>query len=527
MLNIKLPKARYNTTTYPSLEERNDGAPIPIAYGDRHNVIPVCANTVTKLYKVAGHAIHAIDEVRIENNILVLTTDYTVDLANGEFSILSSPHLTAGTTYYFVIDADYVVHGTNHIHLWQFLAADVTAAGSVPYADGNLFTIDNTGAWTSAPTYDLRFLICGKEDLADPYHHQIDNRYSYVTRPAHTLIGLRDDNARYWLAQSFKPTENFYCTAVVVEVKNTAGILGPIRAMILDAQVNPSAPGANLIGVMSGYNNRDTADGSGGHGHCIFPFRTDFSSVACDIEGAEKTAATIVDGADMLEDMIVNRLSKLSSILEPTALANFKTKRTQTIAAYIDRDMTFGEVVGKLESSLLFKLVPLHDGTYATTVYEADTVEVRPHFFDEHFLTFSMRRDFSAVKAVVKIKYDEDPGYTDVYKVAEADSDVAKFVYGVEDTLEVETYLKTGAHAATLAADYLGMYETPPLEITFEIRGYGLNLIPGRDKVKITRTRAAYANGTISGILFRIVKITKKPATASTEIVAIVDTQTY
>jgi hypothetical protein len=276
---------------------------------------------------------------------------------------------------------------------------------------------------------------------------------------------------------------------------------------------------------MSSYNNRDTGDP--GHGHCAFPFRTDFSSVTCDIEGAEKTGATIVDGADMLEDLVVNRLGKSSSILEPTALLNFKNKRAQTIAAYIDRDMTFGEIVGKLESSLLFKFVPLHDGTYATTVYEADTVEVRPHFFDEHFLSFSMCHDFSAVKAVVKIKYDEDPGYTDVYKVAEADSDVARFVYGVEDTLEVETYLKTGAHAATLASDYLGMYETPPLEITFEIRGYGLNLIPGKDKVKITRTRAAYAGGAISGILFRIVKITKKPGMASTEIVCIKDDQTY
>jgi hypothetical protein len=100
-------------------------------------------------------------------------------------------------------------------------------------------------------------------------------------------------------------------------------------------------------------------------------------------------------------------------------------------------------------------------------------------------------------------------------------------VYGVEDTLEVETYLKQAGDAATLAADYLGMYEMPPLEITFEIRGYGLNLIPGRDKVKITRMRAAYAGGILNDVLFRIVKITKKPGTASTEIVAIQDDQTY
>jgi hypothetical protein len=45
--------------------------------------------------------------------------------------------------------------------------------------------------------------------------------------------------------------------------------------------------------------------------------------------------------------------------------------------------------------------------------------------------------------------------------------------------------------------------------------------------VKITRTRAAYAGGALSGVLFRITKITKKRGTASTEIVAVQDDQTY
>ena len=231
----------------------------------------------------------------------------------------------------------------------------------------------------------------------------------------------------------------------------------------------------------------------------------------------------------MLEDLVVNRIGRAASILDPTALADFRTKRTQTIAAYIDSDdKNFGDIVGKLEASLLFKFVPLHDGTYAPTVYaDSDPAGVTPpHFFDEHFLSFSMRHDFSTIKNIIKIKYDENPGNNE-FKVAEADSDVTKFVYGTEETLEVETYLKASAGAAWLAAAYLSMYETPPLEITFEVRGYGLDLNPGRNRVRITRTRAAYAGGVLNGILFRIIKITKKPATASTEIVAVLDAQTY
>jgi hypothetical protein len=241
---------------------------------------------------------------------------------------------------------------------------------------------------------------------------------------------------------------------------------------------------------------------------------------------ALKLPVTIVDGADMLEDLVVTQLKRAPSILDPTALADFKTKRTQAIATYIDSDTTFGEIVGKLETSLLFKFIPLHDGTYAPTVYAADIAEVRPHFFDEHFLSFSIRRNFSAVKSVVKVKYAETPDSQE-FKVAEDDSNVARFVYGTDETMEVETYLVSGANAATLAASYLGMYETPLLEVTFEVRGYGLNLIPGKDKVKLTRTNAAYAGGTLAGVLFRIVKLTKKPGTASTEIVCVLDTQTY
>jgi hypothetical protein len=229
----------------------------------------------------------------------------------------------------------------------------------------------------------------------------------------------------------------------------------------------------------------------------------------------------------MLEDLVVTRLGKTTAgLLDAAALADFKTNRAQVVKAYIDRDMTFGEILGKLEASLLFKFAPLHDGTYAPTVYAAGEPAGTPHFFDEHYLSFSMCRDSGAVKSIIKVKYDENPTNQE-FKAATVSSNVAKFVYGINETQEVETYLADGTEAAALATSYSTMYETPPLEVTFEIRGYGLNLIPGRDKVKLTRTNAAYAGGTLAGVLFRITKLTKKPASASTEIVCVLDTQTY
>lgn len=513
MLNIKLPKTRYNTTTYPNLEERADGMLIPIVYGDLHGVVPVCIDTVAKTYKLADHAIHSIDSIKTETETLSVSSDYSVDLADAEFSFLSTPYLAANTTYYFVVETDYGVSGSNHIHLKQF--------GNV-YVGGGAFSIDGTGAgvWTADTGHDIRFKIFGKATLADQEVVKINNdKYHTMSN-----LGLKDNAARTRLAQSFTTGSSaFYFTRILLSMNKTGSPSGNIRISILSAYT----PSEVQVGVKS-FNTVIDIGGGWAKRSVYFPLHSDASSLTCDIEGAEKTGATIVDGADMLEDLVVNRIGKLSTILNAAALSDFKTKRTQAVAAYIDTDMTFGEIVGKLESSLLFKFVPLHDGTYAPTVYAAgDPLSgPPPHFFDEHFLSFSMRRDFAAVKNLVKIKYDENPG-NDEFKVKEADSDIAKFVYGTEETLEVETYLKSGTNAATLATDYLGMYEIPPLEITFEIRGYGLNLNPGRDKVKITRTRAAYAGGKMSGVLFRIVKLTKKPATASTEIVAVLDTQTY
>lgn len=508
MLNTQLPATRYNTTTYPNLDTNFDGAPIPIAYGNLHNIVPACINTSAQIYKVAGHAIHAIDAIRTEKETLDPAEDYSLDLADGEFTILSTPYLAANTTYYFVIEADYAESSSHHIHLTQIGAT---------YGNGSLFTIDDGGVWSADLTNDLKFAIYGRSTLDAREKRMVANSYGVASN-----LALKDAASRTRLAQSFKTGSSaFYCTRIEVRISESGSPEGNLRVSVLSAYTPAE--------VAHGASSMQKEIGRMGACKFLFPLRAEVSNLSCDIEGAEATgsgAGAIVNGADMLEDLVVNRLGKSSAILDATALADLKANRAQAIKAFIDRDMTFGDILGKLESSLLFKLVPLHDGTYAPTIYEAGEPAGTPHFFDEHYLSFVMRRNFGAVKSIVKLKYDENPTDQE-FKVATATSNVARFCYGTEETQEIETYLADGAEAATLASSYLGMYETPPLEVTFEVRGYGLNLVPGRDKVKLTRTNAAYAGGALAGVLFRITKLTKRPGTASTEITAILDTQTY
>jgi hypothetical protein len=520
VLNIKIPKRKYNTADYANLEEQADGAPIPIPYGDLHGVIPTCINTVDQIYKLGDIPIHAIDQIRsgAAEEILNPAEDYETDLPNAQFTLKSTPLLAAATTYWLVIEVDYAASAGAHIHFINL---------NNPYADGKAYVIDNAGTWDDEPAYDLWFKLLGRLTLDGPEIEIVDNRGSTYNR-----FGIRDTAlpcAHYRLAQSFL-TGGVPIYATRLELKydhlgtNWPG--GHIRVGILSTPGPPYGGAEVPFGSKTEWITISTQQSSV-VGNLLFPLVDESIKLACDIEGAEKAAATIKDGADMIEHLVVDQASKSASLLDPVELANFKAKRTQEIAKNIDcDDACIGDIIEKLEVSLLFKFVRLHDGTYATIVYEAGEPANTPHLKDAHFKSFSMTRRFSDIKSIVQVKYDEDPA-ENKFKVAEAKSNVARFVYGIEETLDVETYLKSAGDAATLAADYLGMYETPPLEITFEVQGYGLDLVPGRDKVKITRSRAAYAGGTLNAVLFRIIKITKKPETARTEIVAILDTQTY
>jgi len=540
MLKIMIPRFKYwksapaGETSYPNLQDDAEGLPIPEAYGVLKNVTPVCIDTTTWKYKFSRRLLHAIDEIR-DNGVPMAAADYTAtpgELAVGEFSILTSPYLLAGVTYYFVIEAFEVGVQANYIRLWQF--DDASYGGSI-YPDGELFTISNAGVWHAETGYNLRFLICGKADLSDPWHHQIDNRYSYVERPPHTLIGLRDDNARYWLAQSFKPTANFYCTAVVVEVRNPSGILGRFRVFILNAQANPAAPGAALVGVKSNWNSRDSPDP--GHGHSGFPFRTGVSNLVGDIQGLENPDTSLMENvADVLKDVYVNIIGGTVAGINAADLVTLHDARlNQDVALYLADEAEFDQTKQILEAGHLFKFLPSLGGDFAVRCLASGEPPGTPHLKKEHIRNFTMRRVWSNVFHVAKVKYYQDPTTGD-WLMAEAKSDIARYLYNRQESIEIETAIKDAADAVQAAKDYLGTDPVSTRKVNLQyptriaefdvLAGYGFDLIPTM-KVKITLPRADYAGGALNGILFRILEVHKNPEDRSSHLVTLLDALTY
>jgi len=310
-------------------------------------------------------------------------------------------------------------------------------------------------------------------------------------------------------------------TSVILEFQRVGNPSGNIIISILSDDSPETQVGADSTPYAIGSDRWDSCQ-------VTWPIRSvDISALYVDLEGAEKSGAAITDGADALQYLVETVLGKAVGTLDATYLADFKTDRTYAIQIYLDSETTFGAVLGKLETTLLFKLVPLLDGTYATVVYESGEPTNTPHFHDEDYLSFSLRADWDDVKQNVNVKYGESFSGEHTFKVEGVSSDLARMLYETEETLEVETYHQTQAGAAWLAGELSGMYETPPLIAELEVHGYGLDLIPGRDKVKLTRTRAGYAGGTLDAVLFRIIRLVKKPGTSTVVITAQLDAQTY
>ena len=532
MLNIEIPLRHYNTGDYPNLEagqNRADAAPIPIGGGEIARIVPVCIDTVAQTFKMVDHAIHAVPAVRAAEAALVLGTDYTVDLANGEITITSTPLIEANKTYYFKIESDITIDGVNYL-VFEVNQGHYHPLSGAEFNGERLWYIDGGGG--CGPSRGSGFIS--------------------------TSMGRRA-----WMHSA--RTSSFSDTRKITFRKRITGIGGLISEWQRHKPRSPSSsrhrrpagrgtsPGSRSAWGLPGSRIRPGSRRSpswmrpgprSGEVNYLrparrgrqLPQRGQAEDLEVDIEAAEVGGAMIDQLSDWLTFLVVDVLKKSSALLDATYLANLAANRTQAIKAYVDNEMTVGAHVGKLEAGQLWKLIELLDGTLAVVVYEAGEPANTPHFEDyqnsrgelvySDFLSFRMWYDFSSVRQKVRVLYDEDAKTGD-FKAEEVTSDYARFFYSNEETLEIETYHKTQPGAAWCGAKYSAMYERPPLMVEFEVHGYGLELIPARDKTKLTRARAMYAGGVLPAVLFRIQDLQKRPGTSTTVFTAQLDIQTY
>lgn len=508
MFNIQIPKNHFLAADYPVMEENILGLPIPIGWGNINDIVPFCVDTDALRFKIVDQAIEGITEVR-SKGIPLSAGSYTEDLAIAEITLKGTPYIVEGYTYYFAISGDYAINGASYLK----------PTLNTQHAGQQAYYIDGSDTWSAIAGRQLFFIVYGKMRL-DLEEEMILGSFGIPAEAG----ALRDTAAHTRIGCSFAAP---------------AAPRGPgwfvTRICVFFSPPAAGTPVGNLICTLFSGINPDVQQGMQGEAVEIvddnlsrfdLPFAQDGadSDLLVDIESPDPK---LTNGADILEDLVVSILGKPLAMLEPTSLANFAAKRTQELKIFTDRDMIVGDFIGKLEASLLWKFIPLQDGTYGAFVYEVGEPAGTPVFRDEDFIgEFKIEHDLSVVRNIARVKYDENPA-TQEFKSAEARSDYARLFYSNEETIEVETWLTQDLDAQDLVDDYSFFMDRPEVRITFEVHGWGLNLIPGRDKCRVWKSRAAWPGGAIRGELFRITKIVKQPATDTCKITAILDTDTY
>ena len=518
---IKIPRYRYSLADYPNMDPSAEGQVIPERYGTLYNLVPICIDLNAGKWKLNRREIHAITAVREAGQTLISGSEYTSDLANAEFTIGVTPVLQPSTVYYFVLESDFAIDGANYLGFgWG-------TDGGV-YTGGTCYFINGAGAWADQ-SKDIQFRVYVKDALDGSEYILVDN---WVWKAWNYNAYLRKTAAETRLAQSFTTPNGgpWFLSRIQVEAKATG---------------TPSAARTTLMSILSAYSPAEVQIGvksyrmenyTGVADRAYFPQRGAATDLSVDIEGIETGGGALMTNvADIVEDIQTEILEGDAAGLNAADLAALAAARTETLALNLDTEIDFESIINKLESGQLWKYIPLLDGTIGLKFAAAGEPAGTPHYRDEHFKSFKMRRKWSAIYERVKVKYAQDGGSGE-FLVKEAEAVSAKYFYRNMRTLEVETFLTDGADALLLAQDYLGTSTTgsrkqylsaPTVEVEFELMaGFGWELIPSM-KVKLTRERAMSASGALDAVLFYVMDVQKDSGSGMVKVTAILDAMTY
>lgn len=522
MTNVTLPKYRFTTALYADLDPSAEGLVIPERYGTLTNIKPVCIDMAIGKWKLNRRAIKAIDEIREAGIVLDPATEYSADLADGSFTIGTTPTLAGGTTYYFVLESDYPENDTDYLGFAQ-------QTDGALYPDGTCYFIDGAGTWVDT-SCDIQFRIYAKDAMDGAEFVLVDNWIWGPGWNAQAYLRKAAAGTQRRLAQSFLTPAGgpWFLTRIQVEAHEVGA---PPPARITKMAVLSSHGPDVQVGTKS---YRLENYGSSDNGY--FPQRAAAADLSVDMKGIMNPDTTLMTNlADIIADIYVNILGGTLAKLNAADLIAIKAARAQVLALNLESEIDFDALITTLETGQLWKFISLVDGTfglkYAVTGEPAGT----PHYQDPHLENFKMSRSWTSIYQRIKVKYAKG-GADNQYLAVEEESDIAAYFYQCQALLEMETFLTDAADATALAQDYLGTnaapgrkqyLQQPTIAVDFTLSGgNGWSLQP-MNKIKITRTRGMSATGSLAGVLFRVLSVTRKTADGTVAIRAILDSQTY
>lgn len=477
-----LPKRIYDDEIHPSMDLTLQGKVRPIWFGVKNNITPsrinvnansygvyeltdtlLSPNGIKQISKVYAYADSDAAATKDSTQRLQLTTstDYSEDLANGQFTIVRDV-------------GPYVIDPSN-----QFL--DFNEGGS------EITSTITAGLYTAA-------------DLAAEIQTQL----------------LSDGAAADWTCTYSESTHKF----TIAKAAGTGNLLaktgsnreaGPWKLIGIKTNADYSVGSGSKVADGAAFESADK-------NHIL---RVDGIGYKDDASGTYTGTAnaSIEIGADVLRVLLLRWLDKPTSIIDESSFLFARARAPESLSLYLNTSFNTRDLFDRMEFSNIANIIIDGSGQVFLKVYVGTIPDNIKLLNDSDFQRFSSGRATNEVFQTVKVQFDQDPT-TGLFEVRETTDPSVSVRLGRPEAKEVPTFLKIGDNALSVSARMLELASTAPRKLTGVVLGSKMLRLEVGDKFKITRRRALAKGGQIRDEVFRIISIAKSALTGKVSFTA-------
>lgn len=483
----EIPENLYTILGFPAMDPARVGFARPIWFGPQENITPTRIELVTNDFgryeladaSVVPNGIVSIDEIRAfttsqaagekdlaQSLVLLLGTDYSVDIATARFAILADVQVIEITEENNAVDftrsgpkAGFIIPG---FYTPRLLAPAVQAAMELAdpartyvtvYSESlNTFTITRGGGGGA-------FVL--------------------------TTQGGPNKKIAAWAElgfdQSFDHTGAAFYTS--------------------DFPIYADNPDEQHFLRVDGVGARDTVPGG------------DFTGVSGD---------PIQKGTDIVRTIWSEILRQPAVLIDESSFVDARTSAPEPLGVYLDQ-VTDVRTAFQAIGVSNFAQIPINgSGEIFYFVNVPGAIPAGTQVLDDaDFMKFAIQKGIGDVYGLIRVLWGEDPS-TGEKEIATATDEPAQTLFGRFGAKEFESFHTTGGNAVALASSLLAIAKQPPRIADFMVKGMLLDTLEGQ-KVILTRRRGVDDSGELEEVLFRILQIQKTLQSGAVQVAAVED----
>lgn len=459
---------KFNTTTYPYIDETFVGKLIPVIFGFRGETIPVPIDMENQHFKFNDSSIafrsgevNKVTRVRARGRgeeELTEDTHYYVDLQR---SIIT-----------FERDGRFIIDSGNNKINFKELVDDVWSA-------------ERTATLDSA-TYTTATLLT-----------EIEDEMNAAVGRVHT----------YAASCSAAPEKRFTISAGAGEVFSLRWRTG----------TNGKDGTKTSVGITIGYDDDDDVDGEESYEADIDVITINKGDIIkVSFTGLVDSAdETIDNGAEIFKHLMNNYKGIADSELNLDSIYATKYAKPNVLALPIESEPSFDEIVRTIEHSMEAYTFQDEFGRLGIKPQQTTEASNVKYIISKHIFDHVQSKDKGTLFWKVNVYYNKD--YDDNWEVKTATKNEINWKHSITKELPLYTYFTSSSHATDLAANILNLLNKERIE-----NGHPMLLfdVMAGDLIKFSRTRFYDSDGKAEEITLRVIRISKSPASGRTSITA-------